>query len=525
MGRRDVHLEVEVKYDLEPSVTAAELLASLDVEGVDEVRDGGTARLTATYYDTPELDLLRHRITLRRRTGGTDGGWHLKLPAGQSGAGTAQGRLEVRRPAGHSRAPVPSELTGLVRSVLRDRVPQPVVRLRTTRVLTLLLDDQGRVLAEIADDQVTAQVLGEQEPSSSTWREVEVELVEGGPQLLAEVGRRLRRQGAVPALHRSKLARGLAGQLPAQPVPNGHRGPRRGAGVGSVVLAHLRAQRDELVACDPQVRLDRYDSVHRMRVATRRLRSALATFRPVFTPGSTTALRSELAWLAGVLGAARDAEVLRDLLADELVQVSDQLLLGPVTERIGTELDEAYRLAHATVVAELDGDRYLQLLAALDAFVAVPPFSRLARRPARRQVPVLVRRDVRRVVRRLDAARAETELEQRQLRSHEVRKAAKRARYAAEAVGELFGAPARSLARQMRTVQQALGSHQDSLLARDWLLGAADRARDAGEPTFSYGLLYARQACGEGDTDANLVATADLLSPSTLSWPPRALRR
>ena len=112
MGRRDVHLEVEVKYDLEPGATAAELLAPFDVEGVDEVRDGGIQRLTATYYDTPELDLLRHRVTLRRRTGGTDAGWHLKLPAGQSGAGTEQGRLEVRRPAGHSRAPVPAELMG-----------------------------------------------------------------------------------------------------------------------------------------------------------------------------------------------------------------------------------------------------------------------------------------------------------------------------------------------------------------------------------------------------------------------------
>ena len=522
MGRSNGHLEVEVKFDLDPDGTTPELSTLGDVKGVGQVRPAGTQRLTATYYDTPELDLLAHRVTLRRRTGGSDAGWHLKLPADKA-------RLEVHRPAGRSGSPVPAELTALIRSLLRDRTPHPVVRLRTTRALTQLLDDEGRVLAEIADDTVTATVQGQQAPTS--WRELEVELVDGPVRLLPAVGRRLRRQGAVPAAYPSKLARALDGHSPAQPalpprpVPNGHRGSRRGVGAGDVVLTHLRAQRDELLAHDPQVRLDAHDSVHQMRVATRRLRSALATFRPLFTPDATTALRAELAWLAAVLGAARDAEVLRDLLTAELTALPEHLRHGPIAERITTDLDQAYRTAHAHAVGELDGPRYLALLSALDAFVADPPFARPARRRADRQIPALIHRAAARVKRELDAARAEPDLDARELRSHEVRKAAKRARYAAEAVTSLLGAHAKALAKHMRTVQETLGSHQDALLARQWLLQAAGQAEAAGEPTFTYGLLYARQADGDGDTDANLTTAAALLTTSTPTWPSKGARR
>ena len=79
---------------------------------------------------------------------------------------------------------------------------------------------------------------------------------------------------------------------------------------GSAVQAHLAEQVAELVARDPQTRRDRRTRLHRMRVATRRLRSALATFRPLLDRTRTDPLREELRWLAGVLGAARDAEVM-----------------------------------------------------------------------------------------------------------------------------------------------------------------------------------------------------------------------
>ena len=60
------------------------------------------------------------------------------------------------------------------------------------------------------------------------------------------------------------------------------------------------------------MRLDAPDAVHKMRVATRRLRSALTTFKPLFDADVVRPLGGELKWLAGELGAARDAEVMRD---------------------------------------------------------------------------------------------------------------------------------------------------------------------------------------------------------------------
>jgi CHAD domain-containing protein len=521
MGRRELSPEAGEKFDLRPD-TEPDLTALLDVKGVHEIRGAGVHRLTATYYDTADLALLRHGATLRRRTGGTDPGWQVTLP-------TTGGQLEAHRPAGRSNAGLPAELGALVRAMLRGQQPQRVVQLRTTRQVSELVDRDGGVLAEVADDTVTAQIFTAatqvfgQPASTTSWREIEVELVEGRPKLLAAVGSRLRRDGATPSAFDSELARALDGHQPTAPVPNGHLARRRRA--GSVVLTQLRIQRDELVACDPKVRLDLTDSVHRMRVATRRLRSALASFRPLFAPDTTTALRTELAWLACVLGAARDAEVLRDLLDAELAAVPAPLVHGPIAERLRSELDDAYRRAHAVAVTELNGTRYLDLLTALDTFIADPPLTSRAHLPARDVLPGLVARTTRRVNRELRAAMAEPELEQRELRSHEVRKAAKRARYAAEAVTATFGNRARALARQMRQVQETLGSHQDSLLAREWLLAAADRAHAAGEPTFTHGFLYARQAGGDGDTDANLATAAALLAAPGPAWQPRAARR
>ncbi len=179
--------------------------------------------MTATYFDTPDLRLGRAGVTLRRRTGGSDAGWHLMLPV-------AGDRLEVRRPSGRSAAAVPVELVDLVRAQTRGQALGPVVRLRTSRAVTRLLSADGQVLAEVADDSVTAEpvtgpasrtgtgngtrpsagVAGNGRPGSVCWREVEVELVEGDRPLLARVGKRLRRGGARPAATASKLARALS---------------------------------------------------------------------------------------------------------------------------------------------------------------------------------------------------------------------------------------------------------------------------------------------------------------------------
>ncbi|WP_188300495.1 CHAD domain-containing protein, partial [Streptomyces sp. CBMA156] len=87
--------------------------------------------------------------------------------------------------------------------------------------------------------------------------------------------------------------------------------------VGQVLLARIEAQAVVLAELDDAVRADEPDAVHRMRVACRRLRSALRTFRRLFTAGATDDLAAELRWLATALGGARDREVLAARLAAE----------------------------------------------------------------------------------------------------------------------------------------------------------------------------------------------------------------
>ena len=83
--------EIETKYEVTPETPVPDLAA---LSGVAFTSTDPMYHLTAVYYDTDELDLARRRITLRRRTGGKDDGWHLKLPE-PDGGGAAPGRTEV----------------------------------------------------------------------------------------------------------------------------------------------------------------------------------------------------------------------------------------------------------------------------------------------------------------------------------------------------------------------------------------------------------------------------------------------
>ena len=203
---------------------------------------------------------------------------------------------------------------------------------------------------------------------------------------------------------------------------------------GDVLLAHLREQVQVVQAHDLPVRLDAPDAVHKMRVATRRLRSALTTFKPLFGADVVRPLRDELKWLAGELGAARDAEVMRDRVRTAVEAQGAVAASDPVAAIADEELGQAYRSAHDRVLAELDGKRYHALLTALDRLVTAPPLTRKAASPAGKALPRLVERsytDVREIVAEADAKPAGDEREEL---LHDARKGAKRSRYAAESV-------------------------------------------------------------------------------------------
>jgi CHAD domain-containing protein len=484
--------EVERKFDVNGSFRLPDLSG---IGGVATVDSPAEHELSATYFDTADLRLLTHRVTLRRRTGGTDAGWHLKLP-------DADGeRTEVRLPLGRTTTTPPKGLRGRVEVHLRGAAVAPVLRLATRRTVYKLRDADGRVLAEVADDQVTATDLATPEqPGAATvlaWREVEVELVEGQPRLLRTVGKALRAAGAAISGSGSKAARALADRRPA-PVA----GPDLAAGTaGALVLAELTDQVTELHYWDPLARADAPDAVHQMRVTVRRLRSTLATFRPVFDREVTEPVRAELGWLGDVLGGARDAEVIQEHLIGAARAEPPELLLGPVIGRLRTTLDGRRRAAMAQLRTELGGQRYFALLDALDRLVAEPPLSELAHDPGED----VLRRRVRSAWKRVDrAAGAVPDAAERDVALHELRKAAKRARYAAELAQGVFGGPAKRFAKQMKSVQTLLGEHQDTVVVREVLREVGVQAHLAGENGFTFGRLHALAQAAADQSERDL---------------------
>ena len=220
-GGSTEHLETERKFDAGPRLVLPDFSG---LPGVATVSAASTQRLTATYFDTADLRLAAAGITLRRRTGGQDAGWHLKLPVG------GDTRREVRLPPGRSPRPVPAELAGLVAAWTGGEALRPVARLRTTRVVRHLAGGAGRMLAEVADDRVTAACASGRadagEPAWGEpvrWREIEVEVAGAAPPgLLDAAAQRLAEAGAAPARSSSKLHR-LLGPVPPAAAAEGTR--------------------------------------------------------------------------------------------------------------------------------------------------------------------------------------------------------------------------------------------------------------------------------------------------------------
>lgn len=271
-------------------------------------------------------------------------------------------------------------------------------------------------------------------------------------------------------------------------VPADDLGP--GSPAGAVLAAHLTEQVNAMTARESQARLDEPDGVHKMRVATRRLRSALTTFRPLLNRDITEPLRDELKWIAGELGGARDAEVLRMRLLDELAAEPDDLVLGPIASMIEVELRADHRKAHDQLVAALDSERYRLLIEPLCALVAAPPFTDLAAGRADKVLTRQVRKSFKRV-KTLVSAGPPVDLRHRDEWYHEIRKASKRLRYAAEAVAPAFGAPATALAEAAEALQEVLGEHQDSVVARTALRQLGVRIHLDGDNAFTIGRLHA----------------------------------
>ncbi len=197
-------IETERKYDVDAGFVLPDLAGP---GGAVSMSAPDVQHLAATYYDTGDLRLIGSHITLRRRTGGDDAGWHIKLPAG------GESRRELHFPLGAPGQPVPDEVAARVAAWSGGAPLRPVARLETRRTVHRLRDKAGEVLAEVADDQVTGSRPDPADPGrwrqQDAWREVEVELKSGTRKVLDAAEAGLTAAGARLSRSPSKLARVL----------------------------------------------------------------------------------------------------------------------------------------------------------------------------------------------------------------------------------------------------------------------------------------------------------------------------
>ncbi|HHT31821.1 MAG TPA: CHAD domain-containing protein [Corynebacterium sp.] len=380
-------LEVEVKFSapdhaVVPGFDFVPGVASVD----EEVRE-----MSATYVDTADLRLTRAKRTLRRRLGGPDEGWHLKTPAEagrmEYGADLDEGSVEGE--GADATYTVPDSLLAPVRSIVREHQLGPIARVDNVRHVSTLKNAEGEAIAEFCDDHVTAVSLlpGGEETS---WREWEIELIGDistqpeGTELLERLGAVLRIAGATPSDSPSKLATALGASKDAAPVPPTPADLPEGT-PGRAVVDALAANVAKMVEWDPKVRRDEWDSVHQMRVATRELRSHMQTFHGILVGEQLPHMESELKLLAGVLGVARDAEVVAERFENQLQRDEADVIDGTMREELIADIRRDYDRAHRRVVAALDSSRYLSILDQLDELLADPPVNPNAAEDAERE--------------------------------------------------------------------------------------------------------------------------------------------
>jgi CHAD domain-containing protein len=495
------HREVERKFRVHGLYRLPDLVAEGAVVGVEDL---GVATLDATYFDTDDLRLAREGITLRRRVGGDDEGWHLKLPVSVSdGAGV---REELHRPLDSAEGDdISPELRHLVGALVRSDRLAPVATLRTERrTFRLWVADpqaaedeaeQHMAVALLTDDVVS--VLDNDGTMAARFRELELEDLPEVDEALASdtaerVSQRLVAAGALGGEFVSKAVRALGPFAAAppevpEPAPVTPAMPARDA-----VRAHLARHTRRLRAADMMVRRDQPDAVHQMRVSARRLRSGLRVFRPLLDREWADALRDDLAWVAGELGDYRDTEVLLERLEQHLDRLPPGVDPQPARAHVEKVLTARLDAARDRALAMLDSPRYHELHMRLVHASADPVTTEVADLPGSTVVPPLVEgawKALAKKAGRLLADEVKLPGGAPDEEWHEARITAKKARYAAEAAAPVFGPEAATFAKQLARVTEVLGEHQDAAIASQRVIEIAADEGTSAAAAFGLGAL------------------------------------
>jgi CHAD domain-containing protein len=437
-------------------------------EGFESVKGLGEPiedrSFTTTYYDTPERALARAGVTLRRRLENGKNLWQLKLPA--------QGfRRELELPGASGKPP--RALADALLALVRGERLEQAAKLKTRRA-GVRVRENGRDEAEIVIDSVSVMDNGRVE---STFREIEVELLDGDPALLDRIGKMLRQKGALVSDGRPKLFRalGIASTPPSAAKPKDapllH------------VAAMLEQRRREILSHDPGVRIGgEPEDVHQLRVAVRRSRAVLRAARPLLDRSATEPIRAELEWLGDLLGPVRDLDVLLAGLEERLATLPEEDRFA--AKRIVQALSAERELARARLLEALESERYFALLDRLGRLGAEPPAGEKDK-PLEKLGALQFKR--------LKAGVAKLDDDPTDAQLHRVRVLAKRARYTAELAEATVGKPATRFIEQAKELQDVLGEHQDAVVASRRIQEALASVRGS-RVAFAAGRLVEAQA-------------------------------
>lgn len=437
------------------------------------------AELVASCYDTVTRRLARWGMTASHRTERGRTGWALTLPPAK-GATEGWGRREVVLP-GEPGAPPPG-LRALVAAVTRGEPLELVAVVATERRGVHLADGAGSSVVEVAVDDVV--VRDTRATAVTTFGEVEARAFAGARHdVLGAVVKRLERAGAGPPDPTPKLFR--VWPEPVEPeVPERLAG--RAASVGDLFATAVAGHVRRLVVHLPGVVLgEDPDDVRQARVALRRLRSDLSTFERWLVVGELDRLREDLRWAAAVMGGVRDADVLSGRLRADARGFD-----GPdraAAQRLLARLDRRRRRHRGELVAAMGSPVFLALVDRLVGLAQAPPLADGAQAKAARVARSIVARPWKRLVEAVHAVPPTSAADPDAL--HAVWVAAKRARYAAEAVAPVAPGTMATPARRLARLQDVLGDVQDAVVAEAWLRSVVARASP--EEAFVAGRLAA----------------------------------
>ncbi len=326
---------------------------------------------------------------------------------------------------------------------------------------------EGIDAAEVALDDTTVVVGPGQRPMQ--LRRVEVEVQPEWLDALTPLVEQLRTACGLQPAALSKFEAGLLAlgvELPRAPdLGSTSVGPH--STTGDLAYAVLRRQVTVLRDKEPGTRLgEDPEELHDMRVATRRLRAALDVFVDVL-PVRARIYRTELGWLAGVLGAVRDLDVQQEALSEMSATANAWASVGggssdPLAD-LAALLERERSSARAAMLDSLDSIRWDRLVNGLTAMVRQGPLRRslAARTPAVIAVPELVDARHRSAVKAAKRAKRSGQAPD----FHRLRIRCKRLRYSLEFTADLYGGRTSRFTRQLTSLQDKLGLMQDAEVA------------------------------------------------------------